>query len=105
MQVDIGDDSNRQRKISVLNKAMAEEEEWVKIYKQQVRELGEATYNIRRKCAVLRKRCCAKWRKLFPDKYNLYDDDFLGYVLDTNFSLCAGRTTKRRRRHESDRAT
>ncbi len=89
MQVEIGDDSKRQREISALNKARAEEEEWVEICKQQVRELGKATYNVRRRCASLRKRCCAKWRKLFPDKHNPYDDDFLGYVLDTKFqSMC-----------------
>ncbi len=105
MQVGIGDDPRRQQELSSLDKTMIELEEWTEICKQQDRELGAATYNVRHKLDLLRKRCCAKWRKLFPNEYNPYDDDFLTYVLDKNFSLCAGRTPKGRRRHESDRET
>ncbi len=73
---ELDDDTKRHRELAALDKAIVELEEWRKIYKQQVRKLGGATYNVRHKFDLLQKRCCAKWWKLFPDEHNPYDDDF-----------------------------
>ncbi len=73
---ELGDDTKRQRDFAAFDKAIVELEEWREIYKQQVRKLGGATYNVRHRFDLLQKRRCAKWSKLFPDECNPYDDDF-----------------------------
>ncbi len=76
MQVEVGDDTERQQELFALDKAIVDFEDWTEIYKQQVRRLGSATYNVCRRFDLLPKRCCVKWSKLFPDEYNPYDDKF-----------------------------
>ncbi len=53
MQVEVGDETKRQQELSDLDKTIVDFEDWTEIYKQQVRRLGSATYNVRRRFDLL----------------------------------------------------